>query len=94
MPFEGDHTNDIGLQTNDGPICKLDCENGGIKSPEAIFEGGVQFFMQHTNGDRALAERVTRTNMKALPYWQAHPFDGLNGPDASSEEFGTVLARL
>lgn len=95
MPFEGDHEKDIGLETVDGPVCVYDVSNGAIKPSEDIFEGGVQFFMgEGTGGDRALAERVTRKNMKSLPYWQAHPFDLLSGDEATDEEFGMVMARL
>lgn len=95
MPFEGDHADDIGLMTDDGPICKFDIENGVMKSPEAIYEGGVVFFAEAAaDGDRALAERLTRKNMKSLAYWQAHPFDLLNGEEATDEEFMTAMAKL
>lgn len=95
MPFEGNHANDIGLETADGPVCIYDVKDGAMKSSEDIFEGGVQFFMgPATNGDRALAERITRKNMKALPYWQAHPFAGLEGAEATDQEFGEAMAKL
>lgn len=95
MPFEGAHQGDVGLETPEGKVCKFDIENGAIKSPEAIFEGGVQYFAQSVaDGDRVLAERITRANMKSLPYWQTHPFDLLNGPEASEEEFGAAMAKL
>lgn len=95
MPFEESHASDIGLETADGPVCVYDVKDGAIKSAEEVFEGGVQFFMgQGTEGDRALAERVTRKNMKSLSYWQAHPFDLLNGEEATDEEFGSVMAKL
>lgn len=95
MPFEGGHENEIGLQTADGPVCIHDVKDGAIKSAEEIFAGGVQFFMgEGADGDRALAERATRKNMKSLPYWQKHPFELLNGDEATDEEFGMVMARL
>jgi len=95
MPFEGDHEQDIGLETADGPVCVFDVKDCAIKSNEEIFEGGVQFFMgEGAEGDRALAERATRKNMKSLPYWQAHPFDLLNGEESTDEEFGRVMAKL
>jgi hypothetical protein len=94
MPLEGNHAGDIGLETADGPICKFDTENGAIKSPEAIFAGGVEFFGGYTDGDRDLAERVTRKNMKSLAYWQAHPFAMLDGAEATEEEFGAVMAKV
>lgn len=94
MPFEGDHAKDIGIETVDGPVCVFDSENGQIKPASAIFEGGVAFFGQYTDGDQALAERCTRKNMRALPYWQAHPFAQLEGEQATDEEFGAVMAKI
>lgn len=95
MPFTGDHANDIGLQTPNGPVCIYDAENGEIKSPEAIFAGGVAFFEgAAAPGNRDLAERLTRKNMRMLPYWQTHPFDLLEGPQATDEEFSEALAKM
>lgn len=95
MPFEGDHANDIGLETADGPVCKFDSEDGKIKDSKDIFEGGIQFFMSEVaENDRDLAERLTRKNMNALPYWQAHPFAELEGAQATDEEFGAAMAKL
>lgn len=95
MPFEGNHINDIALETQDGPVCVFDVQDGQIKSADEIFEGGVQFFMgAATDGDRDLAERVTRKNMKSLAYWQAHPFAGLDGAEATDAEFGAAMAKM
>ena len=95
MPFEGAHANDIGLETADGPVCKFDSENGAIKPVEEIFEGGVLFFMGSVaDGNRELAERLTRKNMKHLAYWQAHPFALLEGTEATDQEFGEAMAKL
>ena len=95
MPFEGNHANDIGLETVDGPICKFDVQDGVIKSPEEIFEGGVEFFAGAVcDGDRELAAKVTRKNMKMLPYWQARPFAMLDGEMVSDEEFGALMAKM
>ena len=95
MPFEGSHANDIGLETPEGPVCTFDSADGKVKSGEEIFEGGVAFFATYIDGgDRLVAERVTRKNMKSLPYWKAHPFAGLAGAEASDEEFGAVMAKL
>jgi len=44
--------------------------DGSVHPCEEIFESGVQFFMSAVGADRALAERVTRKNMKGLPHWQ------------------------
>lgn len=95
MPFVGAHANDIGLETAEGPVCKFDVEDGKIKSGEDIFEGGVVFFAaEAADGDRGLAERLTRKNMKSLAYWKSHPFALLDGPEATDQEFGAAMSRL
>lgn len=102
MPFEGNHVNDIGLETVDGPVCKFDVKLDPsavegkmiMKSPEEIFKGGVEFFKMHTNGDEKLSERLCRKNMNHLPYWAAHHFVMLDGEQASNEEYHSVLAKL
>ncbi len=95
MPFEGSHEGDIGFESADGPVCKYDSENGVMKSPEVIYEGGIQFFMgEPINAERELAERLTRSNMSQLPYWQAHHFVLLDGEMATDEEFGAAMAKL
>ncbi len=95
MPFEGNHEKDIGLETADGLVCVFDSKDGQIQSAEDIFVGGVEFFLTSVaDGDRGFAERITRKNMKSLPYWQQHPFAGLNGPEATDEEFGAAMAKL
>ena len=65
-----------------------------VKTPEEIFEGGVQFFMHATGVDRELGERLTRRNMNGLPYWQKHPFALLEGSKASDEEYEKMIAKL
>ena len=95
MPLEGAHANDIGLETAEGPVCKFDVKDGKVKSGEEIFEGGVSFFADEVAaGDRELAARLTRKNMKALPYWQSRPFAGLDGEVATDEEFNNAMAKL
>jgi hypothetical protein len=93
MPLEGVHANDFGMMTDDGPVCFHDSENGKIKSGAEIFKGGVNFFLS-LDGDRGLAERLTRKNMKPLAYWQKHPFAELNGPEATEKEFAAVMAKI
>lgn len=95
MPLEGDHANDIGMETPEGAVCKFDSENGEVKSASEIFRGGVEFFAgAAAEGDRDLAERLTRKNMKQLPYWQSRPFAELEGPEATDEEFAAAMAKL
>ena len=95
MPLEGNHANDIGMELPEGLVCKFDSEDGKVKSGEAIFEGGVVFFAEEaTDGDRDLAERLTRKNMKALPYWQVRPFAALDGAEATDEEFQAAMMKL
>ena len=96
MPLEGAHATDVGMELAEGFVCKHDLEHGAIKRPEVIFEGGVAFFVEAvTEGDRALAERLTRKNMRSLPYWQAHPSTVVDdGPVATEEEFMAAMAKL
>lgn len=95
MPFEGNHANDIGLEFPEGPVCKFDSANGKVKSGDEIFEGGVEFFaVAVASGDRELAIRLNRKNMKSLPYWQTHPCEKLAGAEATDEEFQTAMAKL
>ncbi len=95
MPFVGNHVNDIGLETPDGPVCKFDAQDGKLKSPKEIFDGGVIFFADEvTQGDNKLAEKLTRKNMKSLIYWQHHPFAELEGREATDEEFADAMAKL
>ena len=84
MPLEGNHAGDIGLELAEGLVCRFDLENGKVKNGEGVFEGGVAFFARAaTDGDRDLAARLTRRNMKSLPYWRAHPFEKLAGAEAT-----------
>ena len=95
MPFVGAHGKDIALETSEGPVCIHDAADGKIKPAEEIFEGGVQFFMgEVTDGDRDLAERLTRKNMKHLPHWQQNPFALLEGVEATDAEFGAAMMKL
>jgi hypothetical protein len=96
MPLEGEHEKDFCLEIPEGSVCKHDCENGELKSPEEIFKGGVEFFLSSAaaDGDRDLAERLTRKNMKSLPYWKYHPFADLDGAEATDEEFAAAMGKL
>ena len=95
MPFIGNHAGDVALELPEGPVCTFDVINGMLKTPEEIFAGGVEFFATAaTGGDHELAERLTRRNMKALPYWRARPFDKLSGLEATTEEFESAIAAL
>jgi hypothetical protein len=95
MPLEGEHEREFGMETAEGSVCIHDMKDGMMKSPDEIFEGGVEFFLQSVaEGDRDLAERLVRKNMKSLAYWQSHPFAKLDGMEATDEEFAEVMARL
>lgn len=95
MPFVGAHESDIGIELPEGPVCTFDSENGSVKSAQDIFNGGIGFFSHAvTGGDRALATRLTRKNMKSLPYWQTHHFVELDGDTATDEEFAAAMAKL
>lgn len=69
-------------------------DNGELRSCEEIFEGGAGYFTEALGGDRALAERVMRRNMKQLPYWQDKDCAVLEGDVASDEEFQAALGKL
>lgn len=95
MPLVGNHAGDIGFESADGPVCKFDSTDGQIHTAQDIFDGGVAFFLESVaGGDYELAERLTRKNMKALPYWQSHPFAELDGALATDEEFTTAMKKL
>ncbi|NTW30757.1 MAG: AraC family transcriptional regulator [Candidatus Moranbacteria bacterium] len=68
--------------------------DGNVHSCEAIFESGVRFFMSAVGADRALAERVTRKNMKRLPQWQGKTCAILEGEEATDAEFAEALGKL
>lgn len=93
--MEGAHAGDFGFMSPDGPVCKFDSVDGQIKPAGEIYEGGVLFFLGSVaGGDRSLAERLTRKNMSALPYWQARHFSELDGDMATDEEFGAAMRKL
>lgn len=95
MPLEGAHEKDFGMDTAEGPVCIHDSLDGKIKSGKEIFEGGVQFFLGSVaGGDRGLAERLVRKNMKSLAYWQKNPFIELRGDEATGEEFAAAMSKL
>jgi len=94
MPL--DDPSQIGCEVADGTVC-VHCStpDGQVKSCEEIFEGGVQFFMGAVPGaNRALAEKLTRKNMKNLPYWQKNACSCLDGEEASDEEFSQASQNL
>lgn len=68
--------------------------DGSVKSCEEIFEGGVQYFMTQVEIDRALAEKITRTNMNKLSYWKDKNWKMLEGEIMSDEEFNKILEKL
>jgi len=76
-------------------FCRF-CVNadGSVKSCEEIFEGGVQYFMNHVGNDRKMAEKITRKNMSGQPYWQGKDCQILQGEKATDEEFVEVMKKL
>ena len=69
-------------------------EDGSVKSAQEIFEGGVQFFLQTLGGERELAEKITRKNMKMQSYWQDKDESVLQGEEATDEEFAEAMKRM
>ena len=86
---------DFALEDENSKFC-LYCvnEDGNVKSCEEIFEGGVQFFMSKLDGDRELAQKLTRKNMNMQSYWQDKECDILKGEIATDEEFSEMLKKL
>jgi hypothetical protein len=68
--------------------------DGRVKSCDEIFEGGVEFFVSQIGGDRSMAEKITRKNMKKQPYWQDKNCEILEGEEATDEEFAEALKKL
>lgn len=93
MPLEDNAL--IGLEAENNTFC-IYCvdENKTVRPCRDIFNGGVQFFMQHVGLDRGLAEKITRKNMHMLHYWHNKPDSCLCGESASDEEFADILAKL
>lgn len=93
MPME--KKEDFGNKDENCQSC-VHCTNpdGSVLSCEEVFEGGVEFFKNIPGVDTELAERITRKNMNALPYWQEHGNDVLKGEEATDEEFRSVLEKL
>ncbi len=94
MPLET--ATDIGAHGIEGPVC-VHCAdaNGCVKSCAEIFECGVRFFQStFPDMDNELAERITRKNMRTLPYWERNTATCLIGDDATDEEFQEILDKL
>lgn len=74
----------------------LYCVNadGSVKTCEEIFEGGVGYFMSQMEGDREMAEKITRKNMNGQPYWKGKDCEVLKGEMATDEEFAEALKKL
>lgn len=69
-------------------------EDGSVKSCDEIFEGGVQFFRQAIGGERELAEKITRKNMKMQSFWQGKNEPILQGEEATGEEFAEAMRKM
>lgn len=93
MPLE--KKEDVGLVDNTGSFCRYCVNDGKVKNAEQIFAGGVSFFMHAVEGTSlALAERITRRNMKSLPYWKVKKDECLEGEEATDEEYSKVMKSL
>lgn len=69
-------------------------DKGRVRSCAEIFEGGVCFFIHELAINREMAERITRKNMLAQPYWQNRNCPELEGETASDAEFQDALKKL
>ncbi len=89
MEFPEDHGNgDIKCES-----C-IHCTNvdGSLKSCDAIFSGGVEFFTTHVTDDNTMAEKLVRYNMMHLPHWKENPCDCLKGETVTDEEYQKFLS--
>lgn len=86
---------DFSLGDENSDFCQY-CTNqdGSPKSCQEIFDGGVEFFLQALGGDRLMAEKITRKNMRQLAYWQGKNCPVLEGEEATEAEFQEALAKL
>jgi hypothetical protein len=94
MPLE--KKEDVGVVNNDGSFCRY-CVNkdGSVKNAMQIFDGGVSFFMHAIQGTSLdLAQRLTRRNMKSLPYWKNKKETCLEGKEATDEEYTEAMKKL
>ena len=93
MPLE--KKEDFALGDENAEFCVY-CTNvdGSVKSGEEIFKGGVEFFRGTFGSDQIMAEKITRKNMRQLPYWREHNCPCLEGEIASDEEFQKIMAKL
>lgn len=94
MPLE--KKEDMGAVIGNNSFCKY-CVNtdGTVKNGEQVFNGGVEFFMGAVPGaSRDLAERLTRRNMRSLPYWKERKEKCLEGSGATDEEYVKAMKSL
>lgn len=91
MPLQ--KKDDIGLEQDNLSFCRYCVDKDGkLKSGSQIFHGGVSFFMHSVSGMPVdLAERVTRRNMKSLPYWKGRNDEFLQGDVASDAEYAEAM---
>lgn len=92
MPLEDEHF--IGVNNGSDIFCTY-CidENKTVKSCEAIFEGGVQYFMNAEEASRAYAEKIVRKNMNMLSFWKNNPSPCLQGEMLTDEEFHNLFYK-
>lgn len=94
MPLEDQQW--IGLETEEQLFC-IHCidEEKNVKSCEEIFQGGVAYFLSaDANATREFAEKLTRTVMNNLPYWQDQPNEILSGEKLTAAEVEDYFASF
>jgi hypothetical protein len=93
MPLE--KKEDFALGDENSDFCTY-CVNadGGVKSCEEIFEGGVNFFMSKLGGDKVTAEKMVRKNMSQQPYWLGKECECLKGEMATDDEFADTMSMM
>ena len=91
MPME--MPEDFGNGNTDSESC-VHCTNidGGLKSCDAIYNGGVEFFVTHVTDDNDMTEKLTRYNMKKLPHWKENTCDCFKGETITDEEYQKCLS--
>jgi hypothetical protein len=86
---------DFSMNDENAKFCAY-CVNpdGGVKSCEEIFNGGVGYFLKTLGGEKSMAEKITRKNMSQQPYWRGKDCEVLKGEMATDAEFMAAMQKL